>query len=128
MSLNYDLRKVEDWESLQSDESERHITDAVIWESMTVGLPEVTADNVNEWVERSRIVAAVLDAHTLFLSDGTPRPLTRADFQRRIGLRTNASPRTDHQFFMAMKRAYQRRLREMDMYQAHGAERQEEGS
>ena len=80
------------------------ITNSIIWHTMSVGLNEITPENLDEWEKRMALAYAVkwIDTSVVFAGyedDGNikwePRMITRADLERHIGLATNASYETN---------------------------------
>lgn len=80
------------------------ITDALIWATMTIGLNEITEENIDEWEKRLALANQIDWISKPFVWNGNEpdadgknahcfeaRPLTRADVERHIGLSTNAS-------------------------------------
>jgi hypothetical protein len=96
MSLNYDLSKVANWESLDAQ-----ITDAIIWHTVGIGMDEITEENKDKFFMRvhayENAVGAMLriqdDKHNVI-----EQRITYADVCARVGLQTNASPYTDAAF------------------------------
>jgi hypothetical protein len=79
------------------------ITNSFIWATMTIGLNEITKENVDEWEKRLALAYAIGWLSKPVVWNGNEpdgeknshcfegRPLTRADIERHIGLSTNAS-------------------------------------
>lgn len=101
MSLDWNEGSVQNWQALQADELERSITDVIIWQMLCVGLAEITAEKVDEWLVRLRISDAVFGspAGVLEQPGGPSRQICRSDIARRVGLRTNADVLTSAGFF-----------------------------
>jgi hypothetical protein len=116
MSLNWNVAKVADgvcWEPKfdskgnpvigddgKQVETMRWETDALIWQTMIIGLNNITEGNVDEWVYRLSLLA-VLDngVGTRFVDDKWVRTyLTESDVRRHIGLYTNATQQTRKEF------------------------------
>lgn len=82
-------------------EPEWLITHTLIYATAGIGMPRLTEANIDTFAERLEIWAAVVGPLiTQVTTDGDVRPvrITRTDLRRRIGLRTNASPKTDAAF------------------------------
>jgi hypothetical protein len=92
MPLDWDANKVTGIDSLT--DAERQIMDVLIWKTMSVGIDEITDDNVE--VFAARVAATeIVNGHSLaFVDDSSGRPRTRSintdDVRRFVGLRTNA--------------------------------------
>lgn len=65
------------------------ITNALIWHSLNTGIGTITEENVAEVWARISFVEHIYGA-SLLNSEG-PRPITRDDVRKHIGLKTNAS-------------------------------------
>lgn len=93
MSLNYDLTKIKDFKALyiceENEQEECQLnptTERLIFLSMEVDLGEISEKNVDEWLVRLEMMRMV---------GWAPRtPITRADIERHIGLRTNVASKT----------------------------------
>lgn len=106
MSLDWSITKVKDWQAVSMAEEngiEGTKTNALVWATMTVGLPSITAKNVDEWMRRLALVEKLRGAfiNRYIKDDSMPGGLreesyhfTREDIVRRIGLSTNASKLT----------------------------------
>lgn len=99
MALSWDIRNVANHEELMTDE-EHQITSAIVFMTMAVGINEITEKTLPAFIGR----AAAIEAFGPFYvgpqkEDGTREPgLTIDMIRRRIGLRTNASPKSNAQF------------------------------
>jgi hypothetical protein len=125
MSLNWNSENCVGWEELQESAKERSITDAIIWASCVVGIPEIKADNIVEFHYRSNLYDAIAGArmHDLLpmSSDNksdwaVPRPIKVDDLQKRIGLMTNAPEFTTPQFFKNLRKMYDREVEKSDFH------------
>jgi len=67
----------------------RPITNALIWHSLNTGIGTITAENAAEVWARVHFVETVYGA-SLWNSEG-PKPLTKDDVLKHVGLETNAS-------------------------------------
>lgn len=100
MSLNWQFKDDEVFEALPKTDEQRRITDSIIWGSMVVGLSEITAGNVDKWLERCFMLAKVDAGIARIMRESKYEEWSpsRDDLKARIGLTTNASTRTDAQF------------------------------
>lgn len=78
MALTYDLREVKDFDKLDWD-----ITQSLIFQTMSIGLHEITEDNADEFWLRIMLTARLF---------GYPAVATRDEVWERVGLKTNAFP------------------------------------
>lgn len=97
MPLNWRVNQCD--ERVMSDE-EQPITEAVIWSTMRVGIPQITDDNAEKFTAR---LYAWTRVHGPVLTKATERgiepvPIRLADVRLRIGLQTNAKRLTDAAF------------------------------
>jgi len=113
MSLNYNLMKIEDYESRcmevatettfgrahkKGETVLKPLTHTLIFISMSVGLGRITAKNWDVWYARARTVEALDGAwRTQTEEDGTRTPvfLTPADVHSHIGLSINVANESD---------------------------------
>lgn len=88
MSLNFDLSKISSFKTVCYDgEQMKPITEALIYASMSVGLGEVTAKNVDEWLVRLSLTDRLFGT---FLRNGDgQRSFTRQEIEAHIGLVCN---------------------------------------
>lgn len=109
MSLNWDLTRIKDWEKVclvvapedrpmadikKGDEVISEITEALIWTTLCIGMSEITEKNFKEFYKRMVMLDAV-SGKTLIKG----RPITLAEVEKHIGLRTNASRMTGAEFY-----------------------------
>jgi hypothetical protein len=94
MPLNWEIGKCKDWETLKSDQ-EWPVTNALIWASMSVGIREITEENLPEYYARihtwESLKGAFLRHRNPVTKQTEDRPITIDDLRKRIGLWTNAS-------------------------------------
>lgn len=88
MALNWNIERCKDYKKL-IDEKEGVITDALIWLTMSIGMPEITKKNHEEFFLRTQIHQKINGAF-LRKGNGAPFYMTIEDVQKRIGLYTNA--------------------------------------
>jgi hypothetical protein len=101
MSLNYDLSHIADWqELLEGSGCVTPRTEAVIFLTLFVGMNEITEKNALEFACRVQLFETF--AEPLLKGLDGPKPITLADIQRHIGLRTNANPLTRARFFNSL--------------------------
>jgi hypothetical protein len=93
MSLNWDMQKVADLESLHDEATNPWgwpISKAIIFGTMSIGVGEISEKTLPEVVARFEFYQDVVGA-LLLNEHGQPRRVTAADLKRRVGLRTNVS-------------------------------------
>lgn len=88
MSLNWDITNVKDFEELQEGEP-WSITEAMIFDTIAVGIGRITENNWYEFYARSTVWGKI-NMKPLRGPDG-PLGFTPEDVHRRIGLHTNVS-------------------------------------
>ena len=88
MALNWNIERCKDYKKL-IDEKEGVITDALIWLTMSIGMPEITKKHHEEFFLRTQIHQKINGAF-LRKGNGAPFYMTIEDVQKRIGLYTNA--------------------------------------
>jgi len=74
------------------------ITDNLIWMTMLVGINEITEKTAPEFFKRLYAYQLVRGPMVMYTDKTQNRFISLADITRRIGLKTNASPRTQAQF------------------------------
>jgi len=92
MSLDWNVEKVTDVQTLHEDYNECAITESIIWATITVDLGEITENNLDEWAYRLAMLQAVWGAS--MRHGGEPFYLTREHVERRIGLYVNVGNMT----------------------------------
>lgn len=97
MALHWDVTKCKNHKSLTA-EGEWPITNALIWATMSVGIRDITEENIPEFYARlsvwESIVGAMLYETDTETGKATERGVTVEDLRKRIGLHTNASSMT----------------------------------
>ncbi len=102
MSLNYDFTGIDGYETvcwIMDDEGNKvinPITDALVWATLSIGIGEITAANVDEWHSRLWAMDAVYGPSLYNVDDDgtrTPRPITVAEIRAHVGLKTNVFPK-----------------------------------
>lgn len=88
MSLDWGIEKCRDWKELKSD-TEWPITEAMIFECMSVGIGAITEKNWRTFYARSMIFRRLIGAEEF-------KP---SDVRRRIGLHTNVSNESKTRWF-----------------------------
>ena len=103
MSLNYNLTHIDNWQELlgigTSDPEPGFatpITEALIWATLLVGMPQITEKNVSEFAFRLRLYETV-EGHLVHYP-GYAMPIPFSQVKRHIGLHTNANPLTRAQY------------------------------
>jgi hypothetical protein len=91
MSLNWDMKKVSDVESLHESSSEWAISETIIFATMIVDLGSITEKNIDEWEWRLAFYQAIYGP--LMRKDGKPHFLVRENVERRMGLKVNVVDR-----------------------------------
>jgi len=116
MSLNWDITKIEDsdeycWVDVEGafdDDGEQqqrlaYLTEAIILSMMTVGIPEITEKNWEEYYTRvhamESVNGALLRHKNTETGEVSDRPLTPEDIEKHIGLKTNACLYTKAKFW-----------------------------
>lgn len=87
MSLNWNLQKCKDWQSLKTYE-EWPITNLMIWSTMILSITEITEKNLPEWVWRMKFLKHI--DYAIFSKGDKPYWPDEKDIRKRIGLHTNA--------------------------------------
>lgn len=97
MSLDWSITDVANWESISMKEEngkEAQLTHALIWGTLSIGLPGITAKNAAEFFWRIKVLEREDGAFVRYLdADKKVQDvlMERADIDRRIGLSTNVS-------------------------------------
>jgi hypothetical protein len=93
MSLNYELKKIENWEAVCLEKGTlTPETETLIFLTMSVGMGDITEENAGEFWTRANIVQKL---HGPFISrDGKGHLFTVEDVVNHIGLHTNVAKET----------------------------------
>ena len=96
MALHWNITNCKDSASLQTAE-EWPITNALIWQTMSVGIRDITEKTIPEFYARLSVWESIVGP--MFYEDyengkTTERGVTLDDLRKRIGLHTNASSMT----------------------------------
>lgn len=102
MPLVWDLTKVKKYEQLQKTEA--GITDALIYATMTVGIPKITETNADEFYARIHLVEMM--THPWLNNDGEEVMFTRENITDRVGLTTNATTFSRAEFIKRRMKYY----------------------
>lgn len=103
MSLNWNIEKVRDYKKITpGPSSEGHVTEALIWATMAVGIGRITEANADEFYRRIAIYEEQRGAW--MTKNGQPSPFTLEDIKRRIGLSTNVGTMNKTEFAAKLKR------------------------
>jgi hypothetical protein len=95
MSLDFNFTDAPHAEEMKSDE-QWGLTEAIIFITIPIGMPRIEEKTVEEFFRR--VAAWELATGAICVEDKKPRYTTLDDIRLRVGLRTNASPKTKHQF------------------------------
>ncbi len=124
MALTYELKHISEhetlcWKLCEKDNPMtgqeagkkymRPVTEALVFATMAIGINTITEKNAEEFFKRVSFFEQVHSPwlHTIDESGKrVPRLLTLDDVRQHIGLRTNASKRTDVQFAALMFRNF----------------------
>lgn len=86
MALSYDFTDVEGIEELHNDENERAISHSLIMATMSVGIGDLTEDNLQEFYVRIKFLER---DGTFMNANDKEYPFTLEMLRKRVGLRTN---------------------------------------
>lgn len=90
MAVNWDIEGCKDWEQLTETDSERRALDTVIMMTMAFDIGQLTDDNLQDWLDRARIVEAIRGP--AYHKPGERCLLGQREFmQKYVGLRTNVT-------------------------------------
>ena len=125
MSLNWDLTKIDGYETLcwmpdpSSDTADPNgdgkvmnpVTHALIWSTISVGIGEITEANAQEFFTRlsmyERVYGPMLTVYNAETDQHEPQFLTPGDVRAHIGLHTNVFPKvTDAAWLKNLMRNY----------------------
>ena len=88
MALNWDIGDCENWEQLKATESDCEALDTVIMMTMSLDIGHLTEKNLDDWLDRARIVEAIRGP--AYHKPGERCLLGQREFmQKYVGLRTN---------------------------------------
>ena len=114
MSLNWDLRKIENREEKQKSNP---FLDGLMWATMYIGMPKLSEKNLLEFYARTKLYDRVIghiwsDSHddSGHLQHNFPTLDQVRDF---IGLQTNATPYTKAGFFSQLKKMLENSYKEI---------------
>ena len=115
MALHWDITGCKDVELLKSD-TEWHITNALIWATMSTGLNEITEENLPEFYARLHVWETIVGPLTWGTNEETGKEEERfievEDLRKRIGLHTNASRETRAEWKKKLSSYFDRQLDE----------------
>jgi hypothetical protein len=113
MALHWNIAECKDVELLKSD-AEWHITNALIWATMSTGLNEITEENLTEFYARLHVWEKIVGPLTWGTNEETGKPEERfievEDLRKRIGLHTNASRETRAEWRKRLSEYFDRQL------------------
>lgn len=119
MALHWDATKVKNHKELLKHPTDPHgmnpVSEAIIWNlGLAVGIPEITPKTIDE-VHRRLIVLENSGRGLLRDNKGKPKPITRADLEAHMGLRTNGTTMTKAQFIKNIGQSlYERAGRQLE--------------
>jgi hypothetical protein len=113
MSLDFSVKRVKNYSELfvpDDDGVERvyDLTKCIVFSTLAIGLSEITANNVDEWVFRSTLLHSV--GRAVITRGGKSSALTRAEIVRHIGLTTNATTCTRKRFLKKLIECIEREI------------------
>ena len=104
MGLNYNLSKIAGWETLCLEgQNLNACTQALLWASLQVGMPQISAKNFREFFSRISEVERAFGP--MRGNDVGPLYFTEAEVEAHIGLSVNVRPETRAAFNRRMKKA-----------------------
>jgi hypothetical protein len=100
MSLNFDLKKIEDYETVcyDGDGNIKPVTNSLLWATMTLDMGQITEANAGEFYARLILWTKLVGAFYM-KQDGTAIEVTAEDVVAHIGLTTNVITRTRPQWY-----------------------------
>jgi hypothetical protein len=105
MSLNWSIEKVADWKELTTNATEANLTQAIVFESMVVGIGQIREGTWAEFKARSDLWRTI-DGEELIPAEA---------IKRRIGLSTNVSSETRAHFASRIAKGFiERTARRLD--------------
>lgn len=108
MSLNYDLSRIDRkfWHADEADETEKVVTESMIWATIAVDMGEITEANAEEFARRLNSYQELRGAFMQRYVDGEmqERPLTLEDVRNRVGLKTNVTTTSKRAFTAKLAR------------------------
>ena len=88
MAVNWNIEGCKNWDQLTKTESDRTALDTVIMMTMAFDIGQLTDDNLQDWLDRARIVEAIRGP--AYFKSGERCLLGQREFmQKYVGLRTN---------------------------------------
>jgi hypothetical protein len=104
MGLNYNLSKISNWKTVCLEgQNLNACTQALLWASLQVGMPTITAKNFREFFSRISEVEQAFGA--MRGNDVGPMFFTETEIEAHIGLSVNVRPETRAAFNRRMKKA-----------------------
>ena len=101
MSLDWGLHDIDGWRTLcyEGEEDDRRmnpVTNTLIWETMSIGIPRITEKTWEEFARRIHISQQIHGGYIYKIEDHVKkyRFVTAAEVKSHIGLHTNASSKT----------------------------------
>ena len=115
MPLNWSVASCNNFKDLQEG-AEWNITNHLIWQTMNIGINEITIDNIPEFIARMSLWDTLSGNHFLIYNSETDKceryEIKVSDMVKRIGMWTNADTLTDAKFKSAIKSYIDRWMKE----------------
>ena len=134
MSLDWNISHVADWKALQDDETQRVITECIVFRTMVTHIGRITAENADVFFDRMNLYKGLTesrgDYHTCVENEdgGTHlvyHHITREDIRRRIGLTTNVATLSNKRFASQVAGWLDQQEKERAYYRRQEAKRTE---
>lgn len=126
MSLDWNLENIEDYENICWEVNEKTgekymnpITHSLIFATISVGISEITQDNVAEFYNRTILTANVYgEPINEFPEEGgiVRRNYTFEEVKQHIGLSTNASHYSDKEFMEKVNNAQAQNQKDLEVF------------
>ena len=111
MSLNWDLKKVENFESFYNEVEDgmfelNRVANTIIFHCLSVGISEITEKNWNQFYDRVNMWEKIKG--TQYIKTDTRQPIytSKDDVKSMIGLKTNAEDFSKNEFLKRLSRGY----------------------
>jgi hypothetical protein len=121
MSLDFRLGKISNYKEVCLKENQvKPVTEALILSMMSIEMGEITKDNIDEVLFRSRCISVVSGPpmHTYDGEKMVPREFTREEIEAHVGLSTNVTQRTRKQFLKTCSERLERTVNDRLRYEA----------
>lgn len=98
MALNWDINDCKNWDQLTKTESDRTALETVIMMTMSLDIGHLTEKNLDDWLDRARIVEAIKGP--TYHKSGERCLMGQREFmQKYVGLRTNVTTKSTVAWF-----------------------------